>query len=116
MSLPSEWFSLAQDTAPLAPAGESAEPRTPARLQTMMLPNGRWLLVLDNADMTDALPSGLDRDELCARTGATAVLVFTQAVDVIEAYPEEMLRADDALIERLAKLGATAPDSPQKAA
>lgn len=114
-SLPNPMFDAALPTGEIpavamySPFGDDAvgrdrwllpnELRAPVGLQAMTLPNGRWLLVLDNVSEVDAL--GLDRDRLSERSGAADVLIFVGSVQVTEAYPEQVLERDKRLVDEL---------------
>jgi hypothetical protein len=72
-------------------AGSSPRSRSP-RLRSMVLPNGSFLLVLDEAgDLTD--PLGEQAEDLRDRTGAAAVIVLADRVDVVDAVVNEQVVA-----------------------
>lgn len=105
MSLPSNPMFDAAQTGEIPRVAQAFEPdaftwpKMPARLQTMMLPNGRWLLVMDNASEVERLD--VDRERLIERTGAVDVLSFVGPVEVVEAYPEPVVERDEQLVGKL---------------
>lgn len=71
------------------------EPRTeqdPPRLRTMILPNGRWIFVLDRVGCSIDADVASNFAGFAEKTGAVATAVFAMEVDVTDAVVDEAVQ------------------------